>query len=94
MDNLTIYGLDNTICHTEAMGLSKCFSAYAEVNAGYIEAIGFNANSGYTYIALADGISICSYLGERVQYLVTNFDNGDEYFFDNYRDAINKLESL
>lgn len=94
MDGLIIEGLDNTICHTEAMGLSKCFSAYAEVNAGYIEAIGFNPNSGYTYIALDNTISICSYLGERVQYLVTNFENGEEYFFDNYRDAINKLETL
>jgi hypothetical protein len=91
MENtLTIYGLNNHIAQCEAYGLSKCFAAYAEFARNeYIldGGIGFNANSGYVYIALENGVSICSMLGRDVEYLVTNMKNGEEYFFDTYEEA-------
>jgi len=49
----------------------------------YLEA----PNTGYVYISLENGISICSMLGQEVVYLVTNFDTGKDTFFDNYKDA-------
>jgi hypothetical protein len=55
--------------------------------------IGFNANSGYVYIALEDGITICSMLGRDVEYLVTDYD-GEEFLFDTYKEAELKLNEV
>lgn len=51
---------------------------------------GFNTNSGYVYLALENGVTIASCFGQDVDFIVTDFDNGDEYFFDCYEDAIKK----
>jgi hypothetical protein len=91
-EGLTIHNLENNICSCEAIGLGKCFIAYGEyAKSEYIleGGIGFNPNSGYTYIALENGISICSMLGRDVEYLVTNMNNGEEHFFDTYEEAEN-----
>jgi hypothetical protein len=93
--SLTINGLNETIAVCEALGLSKCFAAYADNCAGeYIMEVGFNPNSGYTYIALENGLSICSMLGRDVEYIVTDFDNGNEMLFDNYDEALSSQELL
>lgn len=87
---LTIHNLDHNICYCEAKGLSLCFDAYSQFAIGECimeEGIGFNPNSGYTYIALENGITICSMMGRSVEYLVTNMNNGEEYFFDTYEEA-------
>ena len=90
MKTLEINNLENNVAYCEAMGLSKCFAAYADNCASdAILEIGFNENSGYTYIALESGITICSMLGNDVEYLVTNFEDGSETFFNEYKDAIN-----
>ena len=88
-NQLTIYGLNESIAYCEAMGLAKCFEAYAENCAGEdIFEIGFNPNSGYTYIALeCSSITIGSMLGRAVEYMVTDFDSGEEFFFDTYQEA-------
>ena len=73
----------------EAIGLAKCFEAYGnECPSEVIMEAGFNENSGYVYIALENGISIASCMGQRVEYIVTDFDTGEELFFDNYTMAI------
>jgi len=86
---ITIYGLQSSsIAYCEAMGLSKCFEAYANITEEIMEGgIGFNSNSGYIYIALENGISICSMLGKDVEYMVTDFNDGQEYFCDTYEEA-------
>lgn len=92
LKQIEIFGLDESICYAEAMGLSNVFKAYAENcnNEDIMEGgIGFNPNSGYVYIALENGISICSMLGRNVEYMVTNNNDGEEIFFDTYEDAIN-----
>ena len=91
INTMTINGFaTNTIAPCEAMGLSKCFEAYASIGEEIMEdGIGLNPNSGYVYIALDNGISICSMLGTEVEYLVTDFYNGEERFFDNYQEALN-----
>tara|TARA_R110000803_G_scaffold109229_2_gene177617 strand:+ start:778 stop:1068 length:291 start_codon:yes stop_codon:yes gene_type:complete len=55
---------------------------------------GFNSNSGYVYIGLENGISICSCFGQSVDYLVTDFEDGKETFFDTYEEAEEKLKQL
>jgi hypothetical protein len=87
---LTINGLEHNICYCEAKGLSLCFAAYSEFAIGECimeGGIGFNPNSGYTYIALENGISICSMMGNSIEYLVTDFNNGEEHFFETYEEA-------
>jgi hypothetical protein len=62
--------------------------AYSNIIEDIMEGgIGFNPNSGYVYIALENGISICSNMGRDIEYLVTDFNNGEEYFFDTYEEA-------
>lgn len=88
---MEIHGLDS-IAFCEAKGLSICFEAYANNCPGEdIMQIGFNPNSGYVYIALENGVSICSMLGRDVEFLVTDFEDGQEFFFENYDEAINKI---
>ena len=58
------------------------------------EGTGFNKMSGYVYIALENGISICSCFGREVEYLVTDYETGEEYFYETYEEALNKLEIL
>ena len=87
---LTIYGLSENIAYCEAKGLSNVFGAYAEhCNGEFIMdgGIGFNSNSGYVYITLENGISICSMLGREVEYLVTDLEDGEERFFSTYHEA-------
>lgn len=88
-NTLTIHGFDSdSMCYLEALGMSKVFEAYAEIGETMMQGgIGFNPNSGYVYIALENGITICSMLGQDVEYLVTNMNNGEEHFFDSYQEA-------
>ncbi|MGL4791352.1 MAG: hypothetical protein ACRCW1_08090 [Anaerotignaceae bacterium] len=87
--SLQLNGFRSTsVAYCEAQGLALCFSAYAEHSAGEdILEIGFNSNSGYVYIALENGISICSMLGRSVEYLVSDWNTGEEHFFDSYHEA-------
>lgn len=89
VQTITIHGFDShSLCYLEALGMSKIFEAYAEIGEQIEDGgIGFNPNTGYVYISLENGISICSMLGQEVVYLVTNFDTGEDTFFDNYKDA-------
>ncbi len=59
-----MYNLDNP-AYLEAKGLSKVWEAYYQnCSKEDIMEIGFNANSGYVYIALERGISIGSAFGQ------------------------------
>jgi hypothetical protein len=92
---ITINGLQSfTYCET--MGLSKCFKALAELGdkvetIDYDMAIGFNENSGYVYIALEEGISICSMLGGDVEFLISDFETGEESLHDTYFEALDAM---
>ena len=92
MKNLTIHGLSiDGPAYCEAMGISKVFEAYAiYASREFIidGGVGFNPNSGYVYIALENGITICSMLGRDVEFLKVDADNGNEHFFNNYIEAL------
>ena len=94
MKNLTMINLSSP-AYCEAKGLGIVWTAYAdECSQESIFQVGFNPNTGYVYIALENGISICSCMGQRVEYLATDFETGEESFFDNYTLAIEFLETL
>jgi hypothetical protein len=95
MNTLEIHNVSDSIAYCEAQGLAICFQAYADECAGEsIMSVGFNSNSGYVYIALENGISICSMLGRGVEYLVTNFEDGEETFSESYNEAEDVLRSM
>jgi hypothetical protein len=54
---------------------------------------GFNQMTGYVYIALENGVQIVSCFGQQVEYIVYDFKNGDEEFFDTYEEAYNSIIS-
>lgn len=54
---------------------------------------GFNTSSGYVYIALENGVQIASRFGQDVEYIVYDFETGDEHFFDTYEEAINHFNN-
>jgi len=94
MENLSITGFTRpSISWCESIGLSKCFEAYANIGEDIMQ-IGFNPNSGYTYIALENGVSICSSMGDDAHYNVTNPEDGEEFFFESYKEAEYKLSTF
>jgi hypothetical protein len=94
-NTLPIYGLNNSIAYCEAKGISEIFSAYAEHATGEeIMQIGFNQYTGYVYISLENGVQIASAFGQKVQYIVDNYETGESSFFKTYSKAIAKIETL
>lgn len=97
-NTITIHNFNgDTIAYCEAQGLAKVFQAYADhaTNESILEGgIGFNENSGIVYIALENGVTICSSFGHDVEYLVTDFENGEEEFLDSYEEAVEAQEKL
>ena len=55
---------------------------------------GFNTNSGYVYIALENGVQIASCFGQDVDFIVFDFETGEEYFLDSYNEAIEKINNI
>ena len=53
--------------------------------------VGYNSSSGYVYIALENGITIASAFNQEVEYLVTDFETGEEHFCETYNAALNLL---
>ena len=52
---------------------------------------GFNTSSGYVYIALENGVQICSCFGQDVEYCVFDFETGEEHFYNTYEEALNHV---
>jgi hypothetical protein len=52
---------------------------------------GFNKMSGYVYIALENGIQIASCFGQPVEYITYDFENGNEEFFETYKEAYKSI---
>ena len=51
--------------------------------------VGYNSNSGYVYIALDNGVTIASAFNQEVEYIITNFETGEEHFCETYNAALN-----
>jgi hypothetical protein len=79
--------MTNSFAYLDAKSKAKVWDAYAEYFANE-EILGerFNENSGYVYIALENGIQIASSFGQDVEYVIFNYDTGEEMFFDKIED--------
>jgi len=91
---MKMYNLNNP-AYLEARSLARVWEAYAEnCSREDITEIGFNDQTGYVYIALEFGIDILSKFGQDVEYLVTDFETGEEFFEDTYEDAEERLDEI
>ena len=81
---------------TDFLSMKRVWKSYHNVvwASEDIFEIGFNENSGYVYIALENGVSIASCFGQSVEYIVTDMENGEEFFYDSYTEAETKLSEL
>jgi len=81
-----------SFAYLEAKGKSKVWAAYAE-NCPCEEIMeeGFNINSGYVYLALENGFTIASSFGQDVEFIVNDFESGEEIFFDSFEEMENYL---
>ncbi len=57
------------------------------------EFAGYNNISWYVYIALENGVTICEAFNW-VEFLVTNLEDWEEFFFETYEEAEEKLETF
>lgn len=74
----------------DSASLAQCFNAYADECPGEdINSIGFNPNSGYAYIALENGICIGSAFNRPPEFIVSDWNTGEELFFTTYEEAWN-----
>ncbi len=93
MENLQ--ELFNTLYGSDLESLKIITREFIELKSkDYIEFSGFNTNTGYVYIALESGVTIASCFGQAPDFIVTDYDDGTEYFEDSYEDALNVLEKL
>ena len=87
MENLSFGYLD-------AKSKSIVWAAYAEYFAGEeIMEEGFNINSGYVYIALENGITIGSAFGKKVEFIVYDYETGEEDFLPSVKQAYEFLQN-
>ena len=84
--------MTNSFAYLNAKSKAKVWDAYAEhfANEEIMEE-NFNLRSGYVYIALENGIQIVSKLGKEAQFLIYDFETGEEMFFDRVEDLNNYL---
>lgn len=82
----------NAPARLEAKGLAKCWEAYAQYAAGVpILEVGFNDQSGYVYIALEYGLTICSLFAQEAGYVIFDHETGNECFFDTFEKALEQV---
>jgi hypothetical protein len=77
--------MENSFAYLESIGKSKVWKAYADnfANEDIMEE-GFNPNSGYVYIALENGVTIGSCVGNDVEFIVYDDQQDEELFLDSY----------
>jgi hypothetical protein len=83
----------NSLGSSDMASLELCLTAYRE-NAfkEEVEDMGFNVNSGYVYLYLTNGICIASCFGQDVTYIRSNFETGEEDFYDEYYNCLHEIK--
>ena len=82
----------NGLGSSDLRSLELCLEAFRE-NAfkEEIEDMGFNRNSGYVYLYLSNGVCIASCFGQDVVYIQSNFETGEEDFYDSYYNCLHQI---
>tara|TARA_R110001606_G_scaffold6439_6_gene28931 strand:- start:1606 stop:1938 length:333 start_codon:yes stop_codon:yes gene_type:complete len=96
VNNMQIY-LSYKMGNSDLMSISLLFQEMADnpnLSTEDIFEIGYNSISGYTYISLESRVDIVSIIGKPVEFLVTDFEDGTEYFLETYKEAEEKSKEL
>jgi hypothetical protein len=81
--------------YSDAKSKAVIWDAYADYFAGEeIMQEGFNLNSGYVYISLENGVTIASCFGQSVDFIVYDFEQGEEIIFETYQELNEYLKNL
>jgi hypothetical protein len=81
--------------YSDAKSKAVIWDAYADYFAGEeIMQEGFNLNSGYVYLALETGVTIASSFGQSVDFIVYDFEQGEEIIFETYQELNEYLKNL
>jgi hypothetical protein len=81
--------------YSDAISKSIVWRAYAIYFGGEeIMEEGFNINSGYVYITLENGVTIASAFGQPVEFIVYDFEDGEELFFDSIHELNKHLSQV
>ena len=81
--------------YSDAKSKAVIWDAYADYFAGEeIMQEGFNLNSGYVYLALETGVTIASCFGQSVDFIVYDFEQGEEIIFETYQELNEYLKNL
>ena len=84
-----------TLGTSDIQSYINVLNAYSENCIGEdIFEVGFNSSTGYVYIALEMNIQIASCFGQSVEYIVTNYNDGEEHFFNDYDEAVDFANTL
>lgn len=86
----------NSLCYRDQQRFLNVYNEYLKLNdypSIMDDWIWYNSNSWYVYIALENWITICEAFNW-IEFLITNFDNWEEYFFSTYEEAMKKQEEL
>ena len=84
----------NSLGSADLASFIKVLEAYNdqyETRKHNIECCGINNSSGFVYLTLENCITIASCFGHDVEYIVNNFNNIKECFFDTYDEALSYL---
>ena len=80
----------NSLGSSDLHSFTLCLQAYndsASMRGEEISHIGYNNQTGYVGIELENGICIASCFGRPVEYITTNYNNGEETFHETYAEA-------
>lgn len=84
-----------SVAYLEAKSKAIIWNAYADFFASQeIMQEGFNVNTGYVYLALEFGVTIASAFGQPVEYIVFDFEEGQEIFFDSIEELNKYLYNI
>ena len=96
INNMQIY-LSYQMDNSDLMSMSLLFEEIADnpnLSTEDIFEIGYNSISGYCYISLETRVDIVSLMGNPVEFLVTDYEDGTEYFLQTYKEAQEKSKEL
>lgn len=83
----------NSLCYWDQKRFWNIYNAFLELErAPNIETIWYNSSSWYVYISLDNWIIICEAFNW-VEFLVTNFEDWEEFFYGTYEETLEKLNS-
>ena len=83
----------NSLGSADMQSLINCLNSYRDYAfREEVEEVGFNQSSGYVYVYLTNGVCIASSFGQDVTYIKSNFESGEEDFYNSYYNCLHEIK--